>query len=197
MTSTATLASELDTPESAALTAAHAGRQRTRTVAGVVLTRESFDAWAWAGWSFRFDGGDWWAVPPVGRESERELLGSLRAAVAYAVRQNAKPETPAAKAERFRAEAIVASRAGDFSMADVLNEQAGAIEDRLLAEELDGPTTTPASVPDLPRPTGDTPQPESHRPAAVAFARTVAGAPALGAGRCPMSLLAPFVRRTR
>ena len=164
-----TAASELDTPESAALTAAHAGRQRTRTVAGVVLTRESFDAWAWAGWSFRFDGGDWWALPPVGRESERELFGSLRRAVAYAVRQNAKPETPA-----------------------------GAIEDRLLAEELDGPTTTPASVPDLPRPTGDTPQPESHRPAAVAFARTVAGAPALGAGRCPSSLLAPFVsRRTR
>ena len=87
MTSTATLASELDTPESAALTAAHAGRQRTRKVAGVVLTRESFDAWAWAGWSFRFDGGDWWALPPVGRESERELLGSLRAAVAYAVYQ--------------------------------------------------------------------------------------------------------------
>lgn len=88
MTSTATLASELDTPESAALTAMHAGRQRTRTVAGVVLTRESFDAWAWAGWSFRFDGGDWWALPPVGRESERELFGSLRRAVLYARRRD-------------------------------------------------------------------------------------------------------------
>lgn len=198
MTSTATLASELDTTESAALTAAHAGRQRTRTVAGVILTRESFDAWAWAGWSFRFDGGDWWALPPVGRESERELFGSLRRAVAYAVRQDAKPETPAAKAARFRAEAVFATVAGNHALADVLNDQAERIEDQLLAAALDSPATTPASAPDLPRPTGDTPQPESHRPAAVALAGTVAGAPALGAGRCPSSLLAPFVsRRTR
>lgn len=82
-----------------------------------------------------------------------------------------------------------------MTLADVLNDQAERIEDQLLAAALDSPATTPASVPDLPRPTGDTPQPDSHRPAAVAV--TVAGAPALGAGRCPMSLLAPFIRRTR